>query len=64
MTNSALWIFIFLFFYFQENHFSQGGLGKTTDYVVSLVNSKPSPESSDADIDYGYDYYEGVEPLH
>ena len=48
---------------FQENHFSQG-LGKTTDYVVSLVNNQPSPEASDADIDYGYDYYEGVEPLH
>lgn len=47
----------------KENHFSQG-LGKTTDFVVSLVNNQPSPEASDADIDYGYDYYEGVEPLH
>ena len=48
----------------QENHFSQG-LGKTTDYVVTLVSNQPSPEVSDADIDYGYDYYgEGLEPLH
>ena len=63
MRNCALRSFSCFYSFFQENHFSQG-LGKTTDYVVSLVNNQPSPEASDADIDYGYDYYEGVEPLH
>jgi len=47
----------------KENHFSKG-LGKSGDYVVTLVNNKPSPETSDDDIDYGYDYYDGVEPHH
>jgi len=45
----------------KKNHFSKG-LGKSSDYVVTLVN-KHSPETTDEDIDYGYDYY-GEEPIH
>ena len=42
------------------------GLGSSSDYVVTLLNTQPSPEASDADIDYtGYDdYYDGSEPRH
>merc|ERR1719295_964650 len=49
----------------KENHFSKG-LGSSSDYVVTLLNTQPSPEASDADIDYtGYDdYYDGSEPRH
>ena len=54
---------IFLFYHY---HHDVQGLGSSSDYVVTLLNTQPSPEASDADIDYtGYDdYYDGSEPRH